>query len=91
MVSEEYGGNGGSESFFDVPMGESIQHVIVYSGGMVDSLQFVTDKGTTSQKFGGDGGNKHVFTVPEGAKLVGIYGRSGDMVDSLGFYYGKMK
>ena len=91
MESEEYGGYGGSESFFDVPMGESIQHVIVYTGDVVDSLQFVTDRGTTSQKFGGDGGSKNVFTVPEGGKLIGIYGRNGSLLDSIGFYYGRMQ
>ena len=90
ITSGEYGGNGGWEDFFDIPVGEFIKQVIVYSGSMVDSLQFVTDKGTTSQKFGGNGGNKHVFTVPEGAKLVGLYGRTASYMNSLGFYYGKM-
>ena len=88
--SGNYGGKGGGENFFDVPMGESIKQVIVRSGTMVDSLQFVTDKGTKSQKFGGKGGSKHVETVPDGSKIVGIYGRSGDLLDSIGFYYGRV-
>ena len=91
VESGEYGGNGGTENIFEVPKGESIKYVVVHSGAVVDSLQFVTYQGTCSPKFGGDGGDKHIFTVPDGAKLIGIYGRSGTLLDSIGFYYGKMQ
>ena len=47
-----------------VPEGEYITQIIVYSGNLVDSLTFVTNKGTTSPRMGGNGGGKHVIDIP---------------------------
>lgn len=79
-----HGGNGGSGPYsFLVPQGENIVTVIMRSGSRIDSLQFVTDRGTVSQQFGGNGGSLRTYHLP--GKLVGFFGKSGSEIDQLGF------
>lgn len=53
------------------------------SGGSVDQIGFVTNKGRIFGPYGGGGGG--AFTV-NNCLLRGIYGRSGSRVDSIGFF-----
>ena len=86
--SGTYGGNGGGIKTWNVPEGSEITQVVLRTGSLVDSLQFITNKGIESPQFGGNGGDRRLFTVPKGWKLVGIYGKRGRLVDRIGFYIG---
>ncbi len=55
----------------------------------MDSLTFLTNKGTKSPKFGGDGGTYHLMNIPEGFRIVGFYGVQGSRVYRLGFVVAK--
>lgn len=67
-VTEKYteavGGTGGSEFLWEVPVGEHVTQVEFRTGDRVDSLTFITNKGTKSPKFGGDGGMYHLMNIP---------------------------
>lgn len=57
MYSPEFGGNGGGPSQWTVPDGEHITQLEYRSGTKVDSISFITNKGTKSPHFGGYGGD----------------------------------
>ncbi len=82
--SDIHGGNGGSGPHsFLVPPGENIVTVLMRSGSRVDSLQFITDRGTVSQQFGGNGGSLRSYHLP--GRLIGFFGKKGSEIDQLGF------
>jgi len=70
-------------SSFVVPEGEDIVTVKMRSGLQIDSLQFVTDKGTVSERFGGTGGHEHTYELF--GKLLGFFGKEGSELHQLGF------
>lgn len=72
-----------------VPHGEYIAQIELRTGGRIDSLTFVTNKGNKSPKYGGDGGYYHLVTLPEGYRLIGLYGKHGYRFYFLGFILGK--
>ena len=74
---------------WNVPSGSEISQIVLRTGGLVDSLKFITNKGKESPKFGGNGGGERIYTIPKGWKLMGIYGKSGRLLDRIGFYIGK--
>ena len=80
---DKRGNEGSGPSVFKVPDGERITTVIVKYGGGIDSLRFITDRGTSSQKFGGDSGDE--ATLHLDGHLVGFYGRVNDVIENLGF------
>ena len=78
-----HGGYGGDLKIWNVPEGEFITEIEMKTGAMVDSIIFITDKGTRSPRYGGDGGSmKHIQLV---GRLVGLRGRDGAYIDALGF------
>ena len=78
-----HGGFGGDFKIWEVPNGEFITEIEMKTGAMVDSIIFITDKGTRSPRYGGDGGSvKHIQLV---GRLVGLRGRAGAYIDALGF------
>ena len=86
--SPSFGGNGGGAYTWVVPAGEHIAKIIYKQGGWLDSLIFVTDKGSQSPKFGGDGGyGPFEFNLPVGARLNGIYGFKNNIIRGLGFTF----
>lgn len=89
MYTPEYGGNGGGPGEWTVPDGEHITQIEYRSGDKVDSIGFITNKGTKSPHFGGSGGGYSLETLPDGYRIVGLYGRSGSEVDRLGFWLAK--
>ena len=59
----------------------------VGQGDSLDSVTFVTDKGTRSPTFGGSGGDEpHTYNIPSGQRLAGIYGYRFSYLKGLGFY-----
>jgi hypothetical protein len=70
-------------SSFVVPEGEDIVTVKMRSGLQIDSLQFVTDKGTVSERFGGTGGHERTYELF--GKLLGFFGKEGSEIHQLGF------
>ena len=82
------GGTGGTESNFTVPYGHQIVTINVRSGGGIDNLQFITDKGLVSSNYGGAGGSLSQIVL--GGPLLGLYGNTntGIIINSMGFIYG---
>jgi len=81
--SDIRGGNGGGGPYsFVVPLGENIISVLIRSGSSIDSLQFITDKGTVSQQFGGNGGTLRSYNLT--GRLIGFFGRNGAIIDQIG-------
>ena len=90
MYSPQFGGGGGSlRDPWVVPDGEYVSQIEYRSGSRIDSLTFITNKGTRSPKYGGNGGSYHLETFPEGSRIIGLYGRDGSRVDNLGFILAK--
>ena len=83
-TGERRGGTGGSEQKIeiDVDGGEQVIGVFGRSGGEVDQLGFVTNKGRIFGPYGGCGGGS--FTV-NSCLVRGIFGRAGKRIDSIGF------
>lgn len=65
--------------------GEYIVRVNYRSGGSMDAVGFVTNKGRTYGPYGGGGGSAGVYNVTPGEKLGCMTGRSGKEVDQLVF------
>ncbi len=82
------GGDGGCGYMWTVPNEQYVIKVILKTGGLVDSIQFVTNTGLCSPKFGGMGGNEKVINVPEGSRIVGFFGRCGKLLVKVGFVFG---
>ena len=70
-------------SSFVVPEGENIVTVKMSSGWRINSLQFVTDKGTVSERFGGTGGDESTYELP--GKFIGFFGKEDLDLHQLGF------
>ena len=58
-------------------------------GSRVDSLTFITNRGSRSPKYGGNGGSYKLVTLPEDYKIIGLFGNDGARLDQLGFIIGK--
>ena len=68
-----------------------MNQIIYRSGSWIDSLTFVTNKGTRSQYYGGGGGSLRTVTVPDGYRIVGFYGTyDNSYVLRLGFTVAKL-
>jgi hypothetical protein len=52
LDSIRVGGDGGNEETWTVPEGEYISQIIITNDVYINSLRFVTNKGTSSNKFG---------------------------------------
>ncbi|MES2024429.1 MAG: lectin [Pseudomonadota bacterium] len=65
--------------------GEYIVRVDYRSGGSMDAVTFVSNKGKTYGRFGGGGGSAQSYNVTPGQKLGCMAGRSGSEVDQLIF------
>ena len=83
----QHGENGGGSYDFKVQEGELITQIEVRSGQYVDSLTFITNKGTRSKKFGGNGGNYFLVNAPTDGQLIGIKGISAGILDLIGFIW----
>lgn len=85
-----HGGSGGDEHKFslDVRAGEGIVEIRHRSGGRVDQLTFITNKGRTFGPYGVQGGTPEVIKAPAGQTLNCVSGRAGDRVDQLNFKWG---
>jgi hypothetical protein len=69
---------GTPDQFFKVPVGEYITQVkvtrVLRYEYYIESIEFVTDKGTVKHYGGSSGDQHHTFTVPTGQRLVGFKG-----------------
>ena len=80
-----HGGRGGGKAEFrvNIKAGERIVGVFGKSGGLLDQIGFVTNKGRIFGPYGGcGGGNFHVNSC----HFCGIFGRSAGLIDSIGFF-----
>lgn len=85
-----HGGTGGAEHTFTIDDDDEVTAVTVWSGSLIDAIQFDTRKGKTSGKYGGPGGVQHYIKPPDSSMgLVGVAGREGGLVDGLQFYFGE--
>jgi len=81
-----HGGSGGSLSTFNLDSDENIVRIEGRSGTILDRLQFVTDKGRTSDLYGGNGGGP--FSLDGGGKALKYFdGRSGSRLDAIRAYW----
>ena len=85
IVTPNRGGNGGVQKEFIVPDDEWISQIEVRALSKVDSIRFITNKGTMSEKFGGNGGVFNLVTL--NGPLVGLKGRYGSVIEQIGFIY----
>ena len=86
--SPNFGGKGGERYKWTVPDGEYIAKIKYKQGNWLDSVVFITNKGTKSPRFGGKGGEgPFEYVLPQGARLNGIYGHQDQYIRGLGFYY----
>jgi hypothetical protein len=78
-----HGGSGGSPSEFTLEPDEHIVAVEGRSGGRVDRLTFITNKGRRHGPYGGDGGSPFELS---NLAVGGFFGRSGSRLDAIGFF-----
>lgn len=84
----EFGGPGGNCETWQVPPGEFIQTVEVWSGDWMNKIIFKTNKLKESPAFGGAGGNRKVWQDPNGGALRRIDGKSGNYMNGVKLYFG---
>lgn len=77
----KHGGDGGSESSFELAKEEYINRIEGRSGEGVDSLTFFTNVGNKYGPYGGSGGEPFEITD---LHIGGFYGRSGARLDEMG-------
>jgi hypothetical protein len=76
--------NKGGLDSFTVAQGDYINQVEIWSGRLIDGIQFRTKNGQSSRKFGGGGGGySSVYAPFPGAQLIAISGRSGRFLDAI--------
>jgi hypothetical protein len=77
VMGPQHGGEGGRLSVFHLDADEYLIGISGRSGDYIDSIQFLTNR-RTSSTFGGSGG-KHEFRVdvPANPEIAGLSGRSG--------------
>lgn len=79
------GGNGGTQSEWDVPYGEYITKITVRYNQYCCGLQFFTNTGKFSPFFGKQIGNTADVDIK--GNLLSYGGRSGSLVDAIQFFY----
>lgn len=79
-----HGGPGGSARVFPLQDGEYLVAMRVWSGQVVEAIQFETNL-RESPVYGRTRGAPRRLTVPPGAEAVGFVGRAGLYVDAIGF------
>lgn len=68
-----------------LPSGEYIVRVDYRSGGRLDNVAFITNRGKKYGPYGGGGGGPATYNVTSGEKLGCMGGRSGSTIDQLVF------
>jgi len=79
-----HGGPGGSARVFALQDGEYLVAMRVWSGQVVEAIQFETNL-RTSAVYGNPRSPPRRLVVPPGAEALGFIGRAGVYVDALGF------
>ena len=86
--SPSFGGGKEENYKWVVPNGEHIVKIIYRYTLWIESLIFVTDKGTESPRFGGDGGyGPFTFILPDKAALNGFFAWRDYYIRGIGFSY----
>jgi hypothetical protein len=76
ITSPEAGTNQGGQPFFmECPPWVYISKITVWTGSLIDAIQFEASNGTTTPKYGGNGGSPHIID-PKGEKICEVKGRS---------------
>lgn len=84
VVSDRFGGGGGSIDVFKLAPGEFVTRISGKYGVFVDSLLIQTNTGR-AKGWGGTGGAvNYTYSAPPGTSIHGFWGRSGELVDSIG-------
>jgi hypothetical protein len=86
-TSEEVGGNGGGEFFWQVPHDTELASIVVWSvpGNYVHGIQFHLHNSHSSPLFGKETGDRLKITL-KGKRVAGFGGRKGDYLDQVRFY-----
>lgn len=66
------GGKGNAQPDFQLEEGEVIVEVRGGQGGLLDGIEFVTNKGRSSQRYGGKGGDAFAVKAGVGKMIVGL-------------------
>jgi len=73
---------------FNIPIGEKIITMIGKSSISINSIQFITDKGTASPHIGNLDGTTFSFFAPPKFYLVGIVGRADTIINAIAPIWG---
>lgn len=65
-------GDGNPQEPFDLKSGETITEIRGGQGGLLDSIQFITDAGRESPVYGGSGGDRYSALVQPGMQIIGL-------------------
>ena len=84
QCTPEVGGHGGQPFSIECPQGTFITKIHIWSGALVDSIQFVTNTGMETARFGGKGGDRHVIDA-KGKHFCGVKGLSKDVINQVCF------
>ena len=74
----------GHDFVVECPPGQWISKVHVFSGSVIDALQFETNSGMKTAKFGGQGGKEYVVET-KGKKICGVKGKVSNHIEQLCF------
>lgn len=66
------GGKGNSQPDFELEENEAIVEIRGGQGGLLDGVEFVTNKGRSSQRYGGKGGDAFAVKAGNGKMIVGL-------------------
>lgn len=79
-----HGGNGGAAASIRLQPGQRLAAYKVFSGSLIDSIEFFDNNNVSLGKFGGNGGGPSPM-IPIIGEVYGCKGRSGSLNDNLAF------
>ncbi|HXT84026.1 MAG TPA: jacalin-like lectin [Verrucomicrobiae bacterium] len=87
VLGERDGDDKGDLDIFNLDENEYITKISGRFGGMIDSLEIVTNLGS-KKRYGGKGGFADFeYEAPNNYQIIGFYGRSGWHIDAIGVIF----
>merc|ERR1711879_412076 len=65
-------GQGNVQEPFYLQSDEVVTEIRGGQGGLLDSVQFITDKGRESKAYGGSGGDRYTVRAKPGMQIIGL-------------------
>ena len=72
-----------------MPSGEYITQIEVWSSVLIDSINFITNKGSRSGRRGGSGGGYFLYTAQPDSSLISLGGKIGSFLNGIQFIWKK--